>query len=111
MAFDVSTPEKLSGTLGGNTLFSDDDEIAYIWRNRWEEKSACVHLDLSIFVRRPDGAYQRLEEHQIQRAHSRKELRAWLQDAGFTDIRFFGRSRMTPPRSGDDRWHVTARKG
>ena len=111
LAFDVSTPEKLSGTLGGNTLFSDDDEIAYIWRNRWEEKTACVHLDLSIFVRRPDGAYQRLEEHQIQRAHSRKELRAWLQDAGFMDIRFFGRSRMTPPRSGDDRWHVTARKG
>ena len=110
LIFDVSTPEKLTVTLGNNTLYSDDEEIAYIWRNHYEEKNACVHLDLSIFTRRPDGAYDRMEEHQLQRAHSRQELRAALREAGFRDIRFFGRLRMTPPRKGDDRWHIVARK-
>ena len=110
LIFDVSTPEKLSGTLGNQTLFSDDDEISYIWRNAWDEKSACVTLSLSLFVRRPDSAYDRLEERQTQRAHTRAELRSWLKAAGFADIRFFGRLRMTPPRPGDDRWHVAARK-
>lgn len=110
LIFDVSTPEKLAHTLGDHTLFSDDDGIAYIWRNRYSEKTQCVDMTLSLFARRPDGAYDRLEERQTQRAHTRAELRAWLKAAGFSDVRFFGRLRMTPPRSGDDRWHVLAIK-
>lgn len=110
LIFDVSTPEKLSGTLGNQTLTEDDPEISYIWQNAYSEKTACVDMSLSIFVRRPDGAYDRLEEQQTQRAHSRAELRAWLKEAGFSQVRFFGRQRMTPPRSGDERWHVTAIK-
>ena len=31
-------------------------------------------------------------------------------EAGFSDIQFYGRLRMTPPRAGDDRWHVAAKK-
>ena len=110
LIFDVSTPDKLARALGNQTLFSDDDEIAYIWRNRYDEKNALVHLALSLFVRRPDGAYARIEERQTQRAHGRRELRAWLSQAGFADVHFYGRQRLTPPRAGDDRWHVTARK-
>ena len=110
LVFDVSTPDKLSRALGNQTLFSDDDEIAYIWRNRYDEKNALVHLALSLFVRRPDGAYARMEESQTQRAHGRRELRAWLSQAGFADVHFYGRQRLTLPRAGDDRWHVTARK-
>ena len=110
LIFDVSTPEKLTKTLGNQTLFSDDEQISYIWRNHFDEKTACVTLALSVFAKRPDGAYDRLEERQVQRAHSRAELRAWLKEAGFSQIRFFGRLRMTPPRPGDDRWHVAAVK-
>lgn len=110
LIFDVSTPDKLKNTLGHHTLYSDDDSVSYIWRNAWDEKKACVTLSLSLFVRRPDGAYDRLEERQTQRAHTRQELRVWLKEAGFTDIQFYGRLRTTPPRTGDDRWHVTARK-
>ena len=110
LIFDVSTPEKLSQTLGDNTLYSDDDAVSYIWRNKWDGKTACVTLGLSLFVRRSDGAYDRLEERQTQRAHTRRELCAWLTQAGFQDISFYGRLRMSPPRKGDDRWHVTAVK-
>jgi len=108
--FDVSTPDKLSRTLGNNTLFSDEDQVSYIWRNRFSEKKRCVAMELSLFVRRPDGTYDRLEERQTQRAHTRQELRRWLEDAGFSSVRFFGRLRMTAPRTGDDRWHVVAMK-
>lgn len=110
LIFDVSTPEKLKNTLGNNTLFSDDGKISYIWRNRWQEKTACVQMALSLFVRRPDGAYDRLEEAQTQRAYGRAELRKLLKEAGFCQIAFFGRMRLSPPRTGDDRWHVTAVK-
>lgn len=110
LIFDVSTPEKLRSTLGNNTLFSDAEDISFIWRNHLDEKNALVTLNLSIFVRRGDGAYDRMEERQLQRAHGRQELRSWLTRAGFTEIRFYGRLRMTAPRTGDDRWHITAIK-
>ena len=110
LIFDLSTPDKLKNTLGNQTLYSDDDQISYIWRNKWNEEASTVTLSLSLFVKRKDGAYDRLEESQTQRAHERKEIKAWLQEAGFSDIHFFGRQRMTPPRAGDDRWHVCARK-
>ena len=110
LIFDVSTPFKLSQTLGNHTLYSDDESISYIWRNAYDEKKACVTLTLSLFVRRADGAYDRLEERQTQRAHTRAELKKWLVDAGFESIRFFGRLRLSPPRAQDDRWHVAALK-
>ena len=110
LIFDVSTPEKLSQTLGNNTLYSDDDAVSYIWRNKWDDKNVRVTLSLSLFALRGDGAYDRIEECQTQRAHTRKELRAWMTQAGFADISFYGRLRMTQPRKGDDRWHVTAWK-
>ena len=110
LIFDVSTPYKLQNTLGGNTLFSDDGEISYIWRNAYDEKTARVTLSLSLVVKRPDGAYDRIEENQTQRAHTKKELKQWLLEAGFIEPAFYGRHRMTPPRKNDDRWHVTARK-
>ena len=110
LIFDVSTPGKLQNTLGDHTLIRDDGEISYIWQNHYDERSACVEMRLSIFVRGADGRYDRLEEIQRQRAHPRKELQAWLAEAGFAHIRFFGRQRMTPPRTGDDRWHISAIK-
>ena len=110
LVFDVSTPEKLQNTLGNNTLFADEEEMAYIWHNAYDETTACVEMTLSIFVKRPDGAYDRLEENQTQRAHSLEELTDWLSQAGFEEIAFYGGQRMDAPRAGDDRWHVSARK-
>lgn len=110
LIFDVSTPEKLSGTLGNHTLFSDEEEISYIWQNAFDEKTQCVRMALSIFEKQKDGSYHRLEERQEQRAHSQEELQQWLAAAGFEKIQFYGRMRLSPPRTGDDRWHVIARK-
>lgn len=110
LIFDVSTPEKLEKTLGDHTLFCDEEDVAYIWQNRYQEKAATVQLRLTVFVRRPDGAFDRFTEEQRQRAHSREELFSWLKEAGFEDLRIFGRMRMTAPRAGDDRWHLCARK-
>ena len=110
LIFDVSTPEKLKTALGNNTLFCDEEDVAYIWQNQYTEKTAVVSMRLTVFEKRPDGAFARFAEEQRQRAHSREELTLWLKEAGFCDIHFYGRLRMNAPRAGDDRWHIAARK-
>lgn len=110
LIFDVSSAYKLENTLGNNTLTCDEEDFAYIWHNRFDEKTMCVQMDLSIFQKRADGAFDRTEESQKQRAHSREEIAEALEGAGFSDIRFFGNQRMTAPRQKDERWHICAVK-
>ena len=111
LAFDVSTPEKLAGTLGDNTLTYLADDAAYIWENTHDRRTRVTGMHLAVFTRRIDGAYDRTEETQEQRAHTREELEAWLTQTGFGDIRVYGETRLAPPRAGDKRWHITAMKG
>ncbi|MBR5383300.1 MAG: class I SAM-dependent methyltransferase [Clostridia bacterium] len=108
LAFDLSTPDKLRGTLGNHTLGSREEETAYVWQNTWNERSRTVSMALSIFVREQDGRYVRLEEEQTQRAHTMEELKSYLEDAGFAHVRFYGDRTMRAPAAGTSRWHGTA---
>lgn len=108
LIFDVSTPYKLQNTLGDQTLGSLEEDVAYIWQNAWRPRTRTVALRLSIFVREEDGRYTRLEENQVQRAHSREELTRYLQEAGFARVRFYGDRTLRAPGEKCPRWHVTA---
>jgi ubiquinone/menaquinone biosynthesis C-methylase UbiE len=108
LAFDVSTPDKLAGMLGNNTLTSLTEDTAYIWENTYSGHTRVTDMRLALFTRRGDGAYDRTEETQSQRGHTREELEQWLAEAGFGDIRAYGETRQTAPRAGDTRWHFTA---
>ena len=110
LIFDVSSQYKLQNTLGNNTLTCDDEDFAYIWHNRYDGEKALVHMALSIFHKRSDGAFDRMEEIQVQRAHTLAELTGWLQDAGFEKVQAFGNLRMTQPRQNDERLHICALK-
>ena len=108
LIFDVSTPEKLSGTLGDHTLVCQEEDISYIWQNAYHPRTRTVDMRLSIFVGDTDGRYQRLEETQTQRAHTLEELTKYLVEAGFADIRAYGKLALRAPRPGDERWHIRA---
>ena len=108
LVFDLSSPYKLENTLGNQTLGSQEQEIAYIWQNAWHARTRTVELNLSIFVQEEDGRYTRLEEIQKQRAHNREELAGYLNEAGFTGVRFYGDRTLRAPTAKEARWHVTA---
>ena len=110
LLFDVSTPHKLRDVLGNGTRTYVSDSYSYIWNNMYSSKSARLQLDLTIFVKKENGLYEKLEEKQVQRAHSRDELTEALLQSGFTGVRFYGNMRMNAPRENDLRWHVAAVK-
>ena len=110
LLFDVSTPHKLRTVLGNRTLSRREEDFCYLWENRWHEKTASVGMTVTVFAKRPDGAFDRITEKQTQYAHSRSALKKQLSACGFTDARFFGGLRDVPARSDDDRWLVIAAK-
>jgi hypothetical protein len=110
LAFDISSPGKLRGTLGDNVLTLSEEDVAYIWHNRWSDSERVVRMNLSIFVRRPDGAYDRIVEQQAQRAWDEQEVLDALAKAGFRQARAWGDRRMRVPSPNDQRLHFTAIK-
>ncbi len=90
LIFDISSRYKLSHILGNNTFTAQEDEAAYIWQNEYDEANRLIRMDVTFFEKAPDGRYERFSETHIQRAHSVREITAWLASAGFTDIRVYG---------------------
>jgi len=82
--FDVSSREKLRRMARERIYFEDRDNLTYLWTNRMA--SGILTMELSFFIKGPDGRYERFDEIQKQRAYSVDELKGWLLDAGFTNI-------------------------
>lgn len=106
--FDVSSPYKLSQTLGNRCLGEDGEVISYIWQNHFDPPSSQLQMDLTFFVRQADGRYTRFAETHFQRAHTARELTAWLSHAGFTNIRVLGDRTFSAPLTEEGRMHVAA---
>lgn len=110
LCFDCSTRHKLEDTMGDAFFGEERDGMTVLWQNRLNRKSHVISMDLTFFVREQDGRYRRFREQHRQRAHSEEELTAWLQQAGFEQVRAFGEMRETPPTPQDLRMHLSARK-
>lgn len=109
LAFDISSRHKLCA-MDGSFYGEERDSIAYLWQNEMEPDTQVLLMDLTFFVETDGGLYRRFEERHMQRAHSEEELRAWLSDAGFSDIRVYGDKTMLPPAADEKRLHFTAKK-
>ncbi len=108
--FDVSTPYKLEKTLGDNLLMQDSQHITYLWSNHYEKNKNLCQMDLCFFVKSQDGRYDRIDETQVQRAHTLEELTRWVTQCGFTPPRVYGEKAMRAPGEKECRWHFAATK-
>lgn len=82
--FDISSAHKIRNIIGENTFAEDGDEVSYLWFNKQTEEG--VVMELTLFIRRPDGLYGRFEETHVQYAHTEEEVISALREAGFARI-------------------------
>lgn len=111
LAFDISTPYKLSERLGDRMFTTSDEDLVYVWQGQYHKNKAILDIHMDIFIKETSGLYRRIQEDQQQKAHDRSEISDLLTKAGYTDIWFFGDRTMDAPDPEALRWHVTARKG
>ena len=106
--FDVSTPYKLTNTLGNQMICEDREDVTYLWQNSYSEKTGLLDMHLCIFVKNSDGTYRRIDEEQQQKAHTIESLTAQLNRAGFDRVLVYGNDSMDAPREKEQRWHFAA---
>lgn len=106
--FDINSAEKLRG-LDGQIFLDEDDDVYCVWRAEFDEAENICRYGIDLFQREGSHWSRSFEEHR-EYAYSIDELAQYLQDAGFTNIRFYGDRRPEPPAPGEQRIFITACK-
>lgn len=107
--FDVSTVYKLSHILGNRVMVETKGDINYIWENAWEPNERLCRMDLMFFVRQ-GSLWRRFCESHLQRGHEAEELKAWLCEAGFRDVRIGTAFSLAGPTGKEERLVLSAQK-
>ena len=107
--FDVNTPEKLRA-MDGQVFLDEDEDVYCVWRGEFDEQTNICSYGMDLFQRQGRLWRRSFEEHR-EYAYSAEQLTGFLKAAGFTGIRVYGDRRMEPPRPGEQRIYLKARKG
>ena len=107
--FDVNTPYKLRSMDA--QMYTDETEESYcVWRTFFSEKTKLCAYQVDLFRLRGDGAWERGFEEHRERAWTEEELRTFLADAGFRDVKITGDLKRSAPKAEELRWIVHCRK-
>lgn len=106
LAFDVSSAYKLKEVLGDAFFGEERDEAAYLWQNTLD--GDVVTMDLTFFIRRADGLYERVTETHRQKAHTAENLTKILNETGFKNVQIYGDQTFDAPKKDEMRLHFSA---
>lgn len=108
--FDVNTVEKLAA-LDGQVFLDETEDTYCVWRAEFNKRSRICSYFMDIFrLDEGSGQWERGEELHEERAYPVEELKQYLREAGFRDIKVYGELKMRPPVSGEQRIFFVARK-
>ena len=110
LAFDISSRFKLRDQMGSSFFGEERDDVAYLWQNRYDGEKNEILMDLTFFVQRKDGLYERFTEQHLQRAHTAEEILMWLSECGFEDAQAYGDRVFDAPADDSLRIHFIAKK-
>ncbi len=107
--FDVNTPEKLRA-MDGQVFLDEDEDVYCVWRGAFDSQTNICSYGMDLFQRQGDKWCRSFEEHR-EYAYSAEQLVGYLKAAGFTSVRVYGDRTFLPPKAGEQRIYIKARKG
>ena len=109
LIFDVNSPYKLQN-LDGQVFLDEREDVYCIWRTEFDRRSKICTYYMDIFSQEQGTLWRRDFEYHRQRAYEVGELKAYLQEVGFTHIRTFGDCCMRAPRENEERIYFCANR-
>ncbi len=86
--FDISSERKFREKIANTVCADDREEITYLSFNKTENDS--VVMDVTLFVKRADGAFDRLDETHTQYIYREEEIVEALENNGFSALEIEG---------------------
>ena len=80
--FDMNSIFHYESLCADNTFAESRDDCSFIWENSYDPESRINEYDLTLFLRREEGLYERFLETHRERAWSVEEVETLLAEAG-----------------------------
>jgi len=103
--FDMNTVHKYRDVLGSTTIAENREEGSFIWENDYDGESMVNEYDLTLFMPRPDGLFEKSEEIHLQRAYPRDTVCRLLCESGMRVLEV--REAYTDAEPGEDSERIT----
>ncbi|WP_237418575.1 class I SAM-dependent DNA methyltransferase [Halobacillus litoralis] len=106
--FDVHSIDHIQRDLSGSTFAEVYDDLSYVWFCDPGEKENSIVHDLTFFIQEGAG-YHRFDEVHDQQGFELRDLKAWLEEAGFSFQGVYADFSTEPDAEGD-RWLIACTK-
>ncbi len=104
--FDISAKRKFTQKIANTVSVDDREDITYLAFNKVDGDVA--EMDVTLFIRRADGAFERADEKHTQYIYEEEEIAAALKENGFTLLCVEGH--LGEEKSNSDRLCFLAQK-
>ena len=94
----------------GIFIFDNREEGSFIWENEFDEETGINVYDLTLFLPREDGLYERDEEIHYQKAYDPEKVRELLEKAGLIPLAVYDAYTKDVPKPDSGRLTFVARE-
>lgn len=108
--FDMNTRYKYEELMADNTIAENREDCSFIWENCYYEEEGINEYDLSIFVKREDGAFDRFKETHYEKMYEIEEVKDLLEEAGMEFLAVYDAFTKCPPVTDSERVYFVARE-
>lgn len=101
--FDVNTDYKYREVIGDSTIAENREDSSFIWENSFDPETGMNVYELTLFLLREDGLYEKEEEVHYQRAYTVDAIRRMIADSGMELLHIYDAYTLEPPRADSER--------
>lgn len=106
--FDFNTDYKYREIIGQQTIAENREDCSFIWDNYYDKEEQINTYELTLFHKREDGLYEKMEEIHYQKGYTLKMIRYLLEKAGLKYIKAYDAFTMDAPSETSERICVVA---
>jgi ubiquinone/menaquinone biosynthesis C-methylase UbiE len=107
--FDLNSAYKIGEVFGNNVFTFLEDDIAYIWENKYNFKTRICIMELTFFAREDDDRYRRFAETHTETAFETEEITKMLENTDFSVSAVYGENTFKKPSAKTERIYFVAR--
>ncbi len=107
--FDLKS-EKYFEEIGEKTIAENREEASFIWENSYYAEEKINEYLLTIYAKRDDGAFDRIEEFHQQKAYTLEEIKNAIYEGGMEFVCAYNAFTKEEASSENERIYVIARE-
>ncbi len=108
--FDLNTRYKFEELMGDQTIAESTEDASFIWENYFDAQSGRNEYDLTLFIRRDNGLYERKTEIHEEQSYELEEVISFLEAGGMEYMGVFDAETKGQPTKVSEKIFVIARE-